>query len=310
MKLLSFVRSLRRKDPRRVARVGRDDNYSFRRSKTITGSASSTVSTVSEKRGQLKSMRLRLHMLRRQQRSVGVFAVVLLVVLALMYCLASQTIMSVDVTAPHTTTRLSRADTDRYAKLVDAYLAGRPGERFLFTLDQKQLSDYMQREAPEIDSVNVGASFGLGHAKLELELRTPTASWQVGSRRYYVDTAGRTFERNYYAEPLVVIQDQSGIRAEAGQQIASQRLLSFIGQIVAGAQAYNLQPIQQVIIPPGVLREIDIVLDGRGYRFRLSVERDPAGQVGDLASAIKYLDTKKLTPQYVDLRAPGKAYYR
>jgi hypothetical protein len=292
----------------RVAKISyQDSDYIFRRNKTITGSTSVNINPAGEDRGQLRSHRLQVHVLKNHRRKIFVSLSAVLVVMIGLFWLITQVITSVKVGASDGTV-LSSSDKIFFNQLIQGYLDNRPFERFRFFLNNSGLNDYVKQKVPEV--LDAKMLYGSSSASLRVSFRQPMAVWRVGSNNYYVDSDGLTFRRNYYKEPRVVIQDQSGVPANPGEQITSRKLLSYIGQIVANVRASSGQEVSEVIIPAATLREIDVVLSGRSYRFKLNIEHDPKGQAADLASSLRYFDSKGLSPEYVDIRATGKAFYR
>ena len=68
--------------------------------------------------------------------------------------------------------------------------------------------------------------------------------------------------------------------------------------------------VQTVTIPNGAIRQIDIQIENLSYRFKLSIDRSAGNQAEDIARIVPYLKAQKSTPQYVDVRVPGKAFYQ
>ena len=72
-------------------------------------------------------------------------------------------------------------------------------------------------------------------------------------------------------------------------------------------EGYN---VQQVIIPSGTTREVELRVEGVDYPIKLSVDRSAGEQAEDMARVIKYLKDKNIKPEYIDVRVSGKAFYR
>ena len=86
-------------------------------------------------------------------------------------------------------------------------------------------------------------------------------------------------------------------------------MIHYIGRLVAliQQQGYNVERLE---LPALTSREVDVFLEGKGYRFKTTVDRDPAGQAADIRAIVAYLDAQQLQPQYVDVRVSSQAYYR
>lgn len=286
-----------------------EQSLAFRRSRTLTGSASSQVSSASESRSQLKSPRLKEHELKKHRKLLfGGFLGTLLLSGGCVWLL-DQYVVSIDNLTNSQASSASYQPRE-YVTTIDKYLSARPLERFRFYLKPELLQQYISAQHPEVSSIQLSGSDGLVSTKGVIEFRQPIAVWQVGSTKYYVDQSGETFKKNHFADPAVSVRDESGIDVQTSQLVASSRLLRFLGQTVAGLNESGIGRVSQVTIPGGTLRQLDIKLDNHPYRIKTHMDREPVGQVADIVSTIKYLDSKSVAPEYVDNRVSGKAYYR
>lgn len=282
------------------------DDISFRRSRTLTGSASSDVSSVVESRTQLKSPRLKEHELKKHRNLLlgGLMGVVCLIGAGLW--LLDQYVVDVSLA----TNASRQIDTAQYQRSINDYLNSHPLERFRFSMDQQKLAAYVQQNHSEVASLSITGAPGLVSSNGQVILRKPVAVWQVGNDKNYVDNTGEVFRTNAFSEPGVSITDNSGVAVDDVQLIASARLLRFIGQVVGGINASEIGPVTQVTIPAGTLRQLDVVLQGKGYPIKTHMDREPSGQVADVVAAVRYLASKDIVPQYVDTRVSGRAFYR
>jgi hypothetical protein len=201
-------------------------------------------------------------------------------------------------------------DTKKYQKILNSYFASRPLERFHFAMQPKTLLAYVQHEAPEVSaiSVNVIGSLG-GQGVATMTFREPLVGWQIRDKVYLIDRDGETFQTNYFGSPLVTVHDASGINPNEGA-IASSRFLAFLGKVVSGVNASGVGTVSKITLPAGTTREIDMNLAERKYRLKLQMDREPTGQVADIVAILKYLDAKGLSPEYVDVRVPSKAFWK
>ena len=281
----------------------------FRRSRTLTGSTSSGVKAAIEKKAELKSERIKKHALKKTRKSIAAVLLILLVSLSGIYYLVYQYSLSVEV-ASFSPSLKDTPSASVYEKTISDYLAVRPSERFRFALNQKNLSNYTQQQFPEVKNVTLEGG-SLGKARFDIELRQPVARWQINGKQFFVDMTGESFEKNYFAVPAVNVTDRSGAVAQAGSAtLASRGLLRFLGRLVALTNASGLGQVKEASLPPGMTREIDIRLEGRGYLVKTHIDRDPASEVEDLRRTITYLEERKISPTYIDLRVQGKAFYR
>lgn len=295
----------RRPSPDANSTLQRDSRL-FVRNRTLVGTQSAAVQAASEASAPLRSPRVELHQLIRRRRRAAMGLMVALVVAVgaglAMWQLATRVI--VVGTGP-----VAISDQTRYTKAIDDYLAGRPLERLRFLLDRATLAAHLQAANPEVEAIASVDPAGLGVAQLRLVMRQPLVAWRLGNQQYYVDGKGVPFTTNYYPAPRVEIVDESGVRLQAGQAIASHRFLSYVGRTIAAAATHGLV-VERVVIPAGTTRQILVSVQGYGYPARLSIDRPANAQVSDMARAYRHLRAHGQNPSYIDVRVASRVYYR
>ena len=308
-----FSRKKQTELPRRRQAVFRDEEhkddleerYSFRRNRTLTGSSSSQISVPGEGNAQIKSPRVQAHELVQKRRHIGATLLLVLSGAGLLFFLVSQFTAGAVVRA----TDVSQQLDSKYVDIIESYLSSQPLERLRFATNEEHLSEYVASRAPEIASVHLDGSAGFGKSTFVLQLREPTVGWTINGKQEYVDSSGTAFSRNYFTSPAVQVVDKSGIQVSAGQAIASNRFLGFVGRAVAFAKKQGFT-VKQVIIPAGTTRQVELQLSGVGYPIKLSIDRGVAVQIEDMARAVKWLKAHGQSPKYLDVRVSGEAFYR
>lgn len=287
-----------------------NDSFAFRRSRTITGSASTNIQSAGEGRAQLKSPRLHEHSLRKHRRRLGVYLLASLAMCGLLWFVVTSYIGdTTSVSTAHTQPIKNELDTARYQALLTKYLNNHPLERFYFALNDKTLSEFMTSQANELQSVSLTKDHGIGTSELSLTLREPIVTWTINKKQYFVDAEGMAFTVNYFATPAVAVSDKSGISTDAGV-VASNKLLRFIGRVITLVNQSTIATVERVELPVNSTREVDFKLSGREYIVKGHLDRDPAGQAADIISAVRYVDNNAIKPSYLDVRVSSKAYYR
>lgn len=285
-----------------------NESLTFRRSRTLTGSSSEQVRTVSKERAQIRSPRLKEHELRSHRRRLGGYLLIVALVISAILLLLSQFFGIVRVNVQSDTPLVRTVDETKYDKLIDEYFARHPIERFRFALNEQTLNEYVQQKAPEAASISLDNT-GLATANADIRFRVPVVAWQLHQQKSYVDGDGHSFTLNYFNEPSVTVKDDSGIDPTTGA-IVSDRFLQFMGRVIALSNDSGVARITGAIIPRNTTREIDFSLEGRGYIVKTQLGRDPASQAMDIINAVKYVDSKGYKPAYLDVRVAGKAAYR
>jgi hypothetical protein len=281
-----------------------DQRYNFRRNRTLTGSSSSQIASVSETKAQFKSPRVHAHELMKKRRRLGTLLSMTLLSAAGIYLLILQFTAGVVVHADGIASTLDSS----YEKTIQDYLNSRPIERLRFLMNQNDFNVYVKSKLPEVAYAKIKDNAGFGKSRIEIAMREPLAGWSIQGKQQYVDASGTAFARNYFPAPSVQIVDNSGIRPENGQ-IASNRFLGFVGRAVGLAKAQGFA-VTQVAIPTATTHQIELRLNGIGYPVKLSVDRPVGEQIEDMVRSIHWFQQKGQAPQYIDVRVSGKAFYR
>ena len=301
--------ALMREKGRAVADVDDSQRYAFRRNRTLTGSLSPGVASVSEHNSELQSTRVQAHHLRRHRRRLGVALFAVLVVITGLAWMIWQSIVAVQIVTDNGASQ--PLNTKPYVDEIERYLSSHPFERNRVSFNSSAVTTYLQSHGfPEVSHVSLDATHRqIGTATLTVGMRKPVVSWKTGASRLYVDKDGVAFARNYYSDPTVEVVDQTGIQTVNNQVLASNRFLSFIGLIIGHLHEQGLT-VSQVILPADTTHQLLVSIQGLAYPVKISVDRPAADQAEDTARAVRYLASKGITPKYLDVRIGGRAYYQ
>lgn len=286
--------------PRRRINVGdvtmdAELSNSFKRNQTLAGPVPS------------QSPRVKTHHLAIKRRKVFAVFVIVLLGASFMWILINN--FTAKVTVKMSSPMISKnIDKTIYEKTIQEYLDDNPLGRFRFLLDQSSLNTFMISKLPEINGIKQMNVSGLGETSFEINTRTPVAGWVIDSRQHFVDANGISFDKNYSSPPSVQIIDQSGVSAQTGSAVVSQRFLGFVGRVVAQSVVKGYT-VTQAIIPPSTTRELEIRIKEGDYLVKLSIDRPVGEQIEDMAVALKYFTDRVMKPQYIDVRVSGKAFY-
>lgn len=281
-------------------------DYAFRRSRTMTGSSSDSVRSAAETHADLQSDRLKHHTLRKQRQHLGVYLLIVVLCAVGLVLLVNNFMIS---TSMRQIPGVSATDVSAYQVAIDSYLSSHPNERFVFSLRGEALLEAVQKQYPEVRAITVDVQPWLRPAFVRVDLRIPIASWTIGSTKYYIDGGGVAFQENYRAEPTLIVEDETGINPNDTAAVASERMIRYIGRLVALLKQNGLT-VERLILPPATSREVDVRLSGISYTIKTDLDRDPAGQAADVAQAVGYLGRKGITPSYADVRVSSKLYYK
>jgi len=286
------------------------DIKSFRLGRTLTGSRSPRVASSNELNAEMVSPRAKTHHLVRHRRRLFGRLMVVVIVCVGLYLFLGQLAATVRVQAFVGSSAVKLADdqSNKYLSTIDGYFSRRINERFRPNLNTGDMTSYLQAVHPEIESLDVELTGGFGEAQIELKMRRPVARWIVNGETKFVNQDGIVFERNYYTNPKVTIVDKNATKLSGGL-VASNRFLSFVGQIVGDLQEEGLT-VTKAIIPTLTTRQLEVHIKGVKPYFKLTVDRLAGEQSEDIVRIVRYFKKHGTNPTYVDVRVQGKAFYK
>lgn len=298
---------------RRVVMDATDDmaaprrDVTFRRNRTLTGSRSPLVASTNELDAELQSPRAHAHHLTKHRRHLMRRFVLALVVCAGLFVLMSQFIAEVSISSGSVT--LSATKTKEYTDTVNAYFGGHPAERLKPYLNTTQLQKYVAARHPEISSLSLDQTGEIGRAIVSLRLRQPVARWVIENETDFVDTDGVVFAYTPYPRPNIEIINTNTAAGLPQDVTVSHQFLGFVGQVVGQAKKQGLT-VTKATIPLLTVRQLEIQMSGVGYRAKLTTDRSAGEQVEDIVRVMRHLKQRGVTPQYIDVRVAGKAFYK
>lgn len=251
------------------------------------------------------SARQKAHNLALRRRKFTYVFLVVFAGLVMLGVLVSQFTARVDVSYGVVSRELVREpDTEVYQDVISAYFASNNGQRFRFATDIDALTLHVQQSHPEVRAISPDGMSGVLASRYTVELRQPVASWTVDDTRYYTDSRGVAFRSNFFAPPDVRVVDDTGASID-GATVASTRLLSFIGRLVALAEEQEIE-IERIVLPPETTRTVDVHTNQTVAR--MTVDRGVGEQTEDLARALSHFGDS--VPGNLDVRVEGRAFYR
>lgn len=280
----------------------------FRRNRTIIGSTSNKLISTNTAKNDLESPRARAHRLTIIRRKILAAFFIAILSIILIFLLITNFTSKVIVSLSDT--KITKVvDTAKYESAIQEYLDNNPTNRLTFLLNRSALLTYVIDKLPEISNISAPESAGIGTTNFTLTMRNPVAGWNINDKQYYVDSNGTPFEKNYFNDPAVQIVDESGITIDSSSTaIASKRFLSFVGKVVSLSKKDGYT-VTQAVLPSGTARQLQIHLSGYNFYVKLSIDRSVGEQIEDMDKAIKYFNSKSQSPQYIDVRISGKAFY-
>ena len=180
------------------------------------------------------------------------------------------------------------------------------------TLDDQAIIKSLQAQFPEIAGASVELPLFGETPIVHLSIATPSFFLSSGSNLYIVDAQGYVVDKTINLagiKNLPTLSDQSGYKIGVGKQAMSTANVSFINTVVAEAKRAKV-PISSLTLP-ALAQELDLRTSDRGYYVKFFLGGDVLQQTGQFLAARHNFDQSGNNPSgYLDVRVPGKIYYK
>jgi hypothetical protein len=180
------------------------------------------------------------------------------------------------------------------------------------TLDDQSIVKSLQSQFPEIVSASVELPI-FGEAPIvHLNIAAPSFFLNSGGNLYIIDSQGFVIDKSIdlpSIKDLLTLSDQSGFVVKVGQVAMGSADVAFIDTLAAQAKHASV-PISSMTLPPRA-QELDIRTSDRGYYVKFFLGGDVLQQTGQFLAARHNFDQSGNQPsEYLDVRVPGKIYYK
>jgi hypothetical protein len=110
-------------------------------------------------------------------------------------------------------------------------------------------------------------------------------------------------------DKLPVLLDESGLTLDRGNYALPQGTVAFVREVSAQltAQGYKIQSM----VLPAEPNEMHVRIEGQSYYVKFELRGEGRVQAGSYSATKEKLEAGKVTPrEYIDVRVPGKIYYK
>ncbi|MEI6741500.1 MAG: FtsQ-type POTRA domain-containing protein [bacterium] len=202
-------------------------------------------------------------------------------------------------------TELSKGLNDEVTKYLKSSLAGK---NWLF-LDTNSLKGRLQKTFTGQEAIMVEKQFP-NKLIVKTDEQKSAIVWKTGSKKYIVSINGRVMSelQGENNTGLAVLTDSSSLPVDVGNKILSRDFVSFAIKVCDYVKAKSLGP-EQIYITE-TTKEL-LVKTTAGYEIKFNTEETPDAQLRSLQATLDLLASQnKQATQYIDLRVPGRAFYK
>jgi hypothetical protein len=198
---------------------------------------------------------------------------------------------------------------DVYAAAAQKILATSVTSRSKLTIDPNGVAEALKQQFPELLDVSMSIPLVSNRPVLYLQPAAPTLVLETAKGNYALSKTGVVLSRLHSLPagvPLVV--DQSGLTPQSGRQVLPSGTVTFATTVAYQFAAKHLA-VSAFALPANTSYELDARLEGQTYAIRFNLQADALTQSGAVLATLHQLG-EVVPSQYLDVRVPGKVYYK
>jgi hypothetical protein len=180
------------------------------------------------------------------------------------------------------------------------------------TFDEASVTKAIQQKFPEVRSARIELPFFSEKPVVWLNISSPAFKLINNQNSYLIDDQGVAVARSNDFPRIknqITVQDQTSFKVSIGQQILSSDGVSLINTVIAQAKQAKV-PIASLSLPPQA-QELDLRTSDQSYFVKFYLGGDALNQTGQfLAARHQFAKEGKTPSQYLDVRVPGKIFYK
>lgn len=201
----------------------------------------------------------------------------------------------------------SDADVAVYENTFNDLLASNIVNRNKLTIDTNGIATRMRATHPELESVTVITPLVGIHPSIYIHVSEPVFTLKQDANSYVLSAAGYVTGRGAISS-LPTIVDETGEDVKLAKQLLPSSHVTFMHTIWYQLTKQGIA-VDRLVLPRGKAFEVDVRLKNKAYYLKFNTAEDALRQSGAAVAVIKQLGATN-PKEYIDLRVPGKAYYK
>lgn len=209
--------------------------------------------------------------------------------------------------------KLALAEPHTYEQHIAGIFGKKLQNNSKLLIDTDSVASEIEGEIPELGKITIMLPLVGRRPVVQAEPLSAALLLTSVDKVYAVDQSGRvTTSANELPsslrDKLPVVQDESGLALEPGQYGLKRETVSFIEMVTFQLKAANIA-VQSLILSntPDELH----VRTNDNYYIKFNMRGDGRAQAGTFIATQKQLRRQNVQPkQYIDVRVPGKVYYK
>lgn len=198
-------------------------------------------------------------------------------------------------------------DVAAYEKTFDDLLGSNILNRNKLTVDTNGIALKMQAMHPELESVTVITPLVGVRPGLYIHVSESVFTLKQDTSSYVLSAAGYVTGRGAPSS-LPVVVDETGEDVRVTKQLLPSSHVTFMKTIWYQLTKQGIA-VDRLVLPKAKAFEVDVRLKDKPYYLKFNVTEDASRQSGAAVAVIQKLGETN-PKEYIDLRVPGKAYYK
>jgi len=199
------------------------------------------------------------------------------------------------------------ADVAAYEKTFDSLLASNVLNRNKLTIDTNGITSRMRAAHPELESVTVITPLLGIHPSIYINVSEAMFTLKQDANSYVLSAAGYVTGRGVVTS-LPVVVDETGEDIRVAKQLLPSSHVTFMHTVWYQLTKQGIA-VDRLVLPKGKAFEVDVRLKNKSYYLKFNVAEDAQRQSGAAVAVIDQLGNTD-PKEYIDLRVPGRAYYK
>lgn len=177
-------------------------------------------------------------------------------------------------------------------------------------INGETLAAELTRTLPDAVAVTVDHNLLLSRLRVRVVNQAPAVRWQSRGVQYRLSDHGFALALSDETDAsLPVVFDEANVEVIQKEQVVPRDFVTFVRELEVASTARQRTITDRFV--SGSTREMRITLANIPYSVRLSTLRSPDSQLDEFQRLEGYFAaTGKSAREYVDLRTPGRAYWR
>ena len=199
--------------------------------------------------------------------------------------------------------------TSTYAAAAHRLLARSPANHTKLTADLDGTAAALQAEFPELQDVSLEARLVGSRPILYVQVTQPSLVLQTTHGNFALNSEGITLARlQKLPSDIPLLVDQAGTTPRVSKQALPSGTVAFVRTVAYQLHAAGLH-VSAFTLPADKPFELDVRFEGKTYYVRYNLEADAPTQSGATIATLQQLGTHQ-PAEYLDVRTPGRVYYK